>query len=205
MLTSTPTLRPTSTPVPSATPVPPASTATLISGITVPRLTPAALPAMGIGDMKASEPDPGSPLTRIQIPGLNLDTPVNRVRLSGGEWDTSKLGASVGWLESTSRPELGGNTVLIGHLDLKGNIPGPFATLANLTPGMSVIVFSGELAFRYRVIQRMQVDPGDMSVVNPSALPRLTLLTCDAESWDSAARRYQKLLVVVAERIALAP
>ena len=213
ILTSTPTLRPTSTAVPSATPtataIPTATTTGVPAATNTPRPaailpTPLALPPLGIGDiLKESGLD--SPVTRIQIPALKLDSGVKRVTYAGGAWDISSLGRWVGWLETTSLPDLGGNTVLIGHLDLQGGADGPFLQLAQLKPGMEIVVTSEEILYHFRVIQQRVVESNDITVLDQTGFPKLTLLTCFEPSWDIKAQTYRQRLIIVAEPLRNAP
>jgi LPXTG-site transpeptidase (sortase) family protein len=199
-LTAVPTVQPTDTPapiVPTATKAPRRSSN--------PQPTPEALPAMGMGEERAGEIHLDSPVTRIQIPKLGVDRAVIGVPLAGEGWDISGLGMEVGWLETSSQPMLGGNTVLVGHLDMKGGVAGPFVRLGDLVEGMEVVVSAGGVDYHYRVTGRTVTGPDDITAQIASKSPRLTLVTCYPPSWDIKTQEYRRRLVVVAEPIKVGP
>jgi len=78
-----------------------------------------------------------------------------------------------------------GNTVIYGHDDIQGNI---FGHLYDLAPGDTVqITFGGETQV-YRVTGHQIVAPTAVSVLNPTADARLTIMTCwpfnvDTKRW----------------------
>ena len=65
-------------------------------------------------------------LTRMEIPKLELDIEVKRIPFSRelGTWDITEETGAVYWLEGTSHPEYGGNTVIAAHYMEYGE-PGP--------------------------------------------------------------------------------
>ena len=205
----TPTPLPTEflTPIPSETPKPtqPRPTATHATTSTpVPRPekknnpeTPSVLPLLGSGSDAGWEQNSDSPITRISIPSLELDAPVKRVPLAESAWNIKGLGAQVGWLEGTSNPAAGGNTVLAGHLDLI-DAPGPFRILGWIRPGAEIVIYTSSAVYQYRVTGREIVAANDMTVVQQTSLPRLTLLTCDWDSYDAATHLYRRRLVIYA-------
>jgi LPXTG-site transpeptidase (sortase) family protein len=208
VLTATPVPpQPSRTPLPSVTPLPsftPTATSTFApTASATPTLratqTPHALPPMGIGGQKPDAFDHSGLDLRIRIPDLNLDSLVVKVPYTNGTWDISNLGVWAGWLDTTSRPELGGNTVLVGHLDMKGGAAGPFYQIEKLQPGAEIIVNSGQAAFHYRVTQKLVKELSDVSAVQESTRPLLTLVTCYQPSWNTAERIYTQRLIVVAE------
>ncbi len=205
--TLTATQTATSPAIPTAGPSPtPTPTQVMVATLTPMRATlsptPALLPATGIGELRPQDPpDPTSPLARIVIPDLRLDQVVRRVAYTWGAWDISDLDQSVGWLETTSIPQLGGNTVLIGHLTLTGGVDGPFRHLDQLAPGAQVVVYAGGTAYHYRLMEQKVTSILDTAIVRDTTLPRLTLLSCYEPSWDPAVRFFRQRLVVVAELV----
>jgi LPXTG-site transpeptidase (sortase) family protein len=206
-LTPTPTPLPTETPVPTSLPEPTSTPGP--SGESTP--VPVTLPALGLASGSPPETDPGrpvagspvmgSPVTRLLVPEVGLDSPVELVPYDQGAWDISSLGVEVGWLETTSPPGLGGNTVLVGHLNLATGIPGAFALLHQVRPGMEIEVQVGDRVYRYRVVKQMLAKGSDTSIAAESLTPRLTLITCYRPSWDADSQTYLLRRVVVAEPV----
>jgi len=211
-LTSTPTAQPTNTPEPSLTPTlentatptatnAPTATSTPQGSTNQP--TPKALPPMGNGEQKPDDQVLGSTVLRIRIPALGLDSVVKRVSYIQGAWDISNLGMEVGWLETTPLPGLSGNTVLVGHLNMKGGAQGPFYHLVQLEPGMEVVVNFDGVGFHYKITQKSVTELTDISPLQQTHLPRLTLVTCLESSWDPSARIYLKRQIIVAELVSI--
>jgi LPXTG-site transpeptidase (sortase) family protein len=199
MLTATPLPPPTFTPVPTQMLVTPTKRPQSGGGGGQP--TPAEIPALGMGVTGTLVSDSDSPVTRLQISDLGLDSLVKRVPYDQGAWDITDLGLAPGWLETSSLPDLGGNTVLVGHLNEKGGIPGPFTHLDQLKPGSLINVYLGEDVFHYRVVQKDVKHADDTSALMNTQTPRLTLVTCYRPSWDAALQTYRQRLIVVAEPI----
>jgi LPXTG-site transpeptidase (sortase) family protein len=194
--TPIPTFTSTVLPTQLSTPTLPKVTATPQSA---PIQTTPVLPALGLGEAGTADLTEGSPILRVVIPDLALDTLVDRVPYDAGNWDISNLGAWVGWLDGSSRPGLGGNTVLVGHLNIKWGAAGPFEKLWQLQPGAYIIVYTIDKVYIYQVKTLMVVAADDVSVLRDGDQPILTLLTCYPLSWDAVQRVYLKRQVVVAE------
>jgi sortase A len=84
-----------------------------------------------------------------------------------------------------------GNTFLYGHDDIQGNI---FGRLYDLAPGDTVQITVGGETQVYRVTGHQIVPPSDVSVLNPTADVRLTIMTCwpfnvDSKRWIVTAVR----------------
>ncbi|MDQ6712274.1 MAG: sortase [Candidatus Dormibacteraeota bacterium] len=78
-----------------------------------------------------------------------------------------------------------GNTFLYGHDDIQGNI---FGHLYDLAPGDTVQIVVGGETQVYRVTGHQIVPPTAVSVLNPTADVRLTIMTCwpfnvDTKRW----------------------
>jgi LPXTG-site transpeptidase (sortase) family protein len=196
-LTPTP-LPPTETAVPTNTPQPTQPPRPGGGDVSEPTPTAVMVPALGMGEPANLTVDPGSPLTRIKIPALGLDSPIKRIHYNEGAWDVTDLGQAAGWLETSSQPALGGNTILVGHLDLVGNQMGAFAELGQLKIGAVIKIYSDETVYRYQVSQRLIVKADDTSVVADSLSPQLTLITCYGYSWSVVTKSYQQRLVLIA-------
>ncbi len=190
--TETPSPTDTLTAVPpSATPVPPTATASATVA-TPPTRTPRPTAPSGL---YAGSGVPAFPATRIVIPALGMDAPVQLAPIVGETWDVSALEQSVGHLEGTISPGEAGNIVLAGHVTLAPDgRAGPFYRLGSLQPGDVVTVYRGGEAFLYQIDGLATVAPTDVQVAYPTRNARLTLITC--QDYDGALSAYTKRLVV---------
>jgi LPXTG-site transpeptidase (sortase) family protein len=201
-LTSTPV--PTAIPQPTATPLP-AATATpepkSHSQSSNPLPTPEALPNLGGAAATGGESLSLAPVDRVVIPNLGIDSPVVRVPYENGAWDLSRLGLSIGWLETTSLPNHVGSTVLISHLNLIGQGGGPFQKLTQLRHGADIFVDGDGVRYHYRVTEIHVIAATDVSVLASSGQSQLILMTCFPYSWNESSQHYLDRLVVIAEQV----
>jgi sortase A len=102
----------------------------------------------------------------LEIPSLKLTVPIFE--------GTSELvlNRGVGWIEGTAMPGEEGNIGLAGHRD------GYFRGLKDLRVGDTIEVQSVGRTLRYRVSSLKVVDPTDVSVLDPTDEPSVTLVTC---------------------------
>jgi len=149
-----------------------------------------------------AEPDT-SPVVRIVIPGISLDTEVKYVPYDGYSWLINGLRQEVAWMGNTSWPGLGGNTALAGHVTVAGLGDGPFRHLDELLAGEVVILYTEKNMYTYNVRERRVTDDGDMSVTLASDNPQITLITCT--DWDQESKIYLNRLVVLADLIRTEP
>jgi len=149
-----------------------------------------------------AEPDT-SPVVRIVIPGISVDTEVKYVPYDGYTWLINGLRQEVAWMGNTSWPGLGGNTALAGHVTVAGLGDGPFRYLDELLSGEVVILYTEKNMFTYNVREMKVTDDGDMSVTLASDNPQITLITCT--DWDQESQTYLKRLVVFADLIRTEP
>jgi sortase A len=107
-----------------------------------------------------------APLAVLRIPRLGLVAPV----LEGtDEWT---LNRAVGHIEDTPRPGAGGNAGIAGHRD------GFFRGLKDIHAGDAIEIETIGRIEEYRVERIWIVDPDDISVLDPTASPSVTLVTC---------------------------
>lgn len=169
-----------------------------------PDLTVAVRPAM------TPTPSPLPPI-RLQIPALNMDwpvmtsKPVRTARLLDGiawEWDLAENGVS--YLPISSRPGAGGNVVISGHNNFKGEA---FRRLPDAQTGDVVVLHTPLGAHYYAVTETIFVpyrrNPGEGEAQlayysGDFGEERLTLLSC-YPYWTNADR-----IVVVAHPVSLA-
>ena len=119
----------------------------------------------------------GDPLTRIIIPRLNL----NVIVVEGISGNALRAGA--GHYESTALPGDFGNVAIAGHRTGFGE---PFRHLERLRPGDHVVLVTPLGRYTYEVMGSFDghanpwiTEATDLSVIQPTAEPSLTLTTCD--------------------------
>jgi len=129
-------------------------------------------------------PTPGpQAATRIVIPAIDVDAPV----VEGDRWEELKRG--VGHHIGSANPGERGNVVLSGHDDVFGEV---FRRLTELTEGDIVQVYdSAGRTYKYRVATRRIVAPTEVSVMDPTTEPIITLITCYPYLVDT-----QRLIVI---------
>jgi LPXTG-site transpeptidase (sortase) family protein len=153
---------------------------------------------MPTGGSEGVEQD-ASPVTRVVIPGLNLEARVRYVPFEGLSWPVEGLREDVAWLGNTSWPGLGSNTVLAGHVTVQGLGDGPFRYLEELETGDEIVVYTEKGVYTYAVREQMTVDETHLGVTMPTIRPQLTLITCTG--WDTELSIYRFRRVVVADLI----
>jgi sortase A len=126
-------------------------------------------------------PGPQSP-TRIVIPAIKIDSPV----VPGDDWEALKQG--VGHRLGTPNPGERGNMILSGHNDVYGEV---FKELEFLELNEEVLLYAGSRLYRYVIRARRIVAPTDLSPLNPSREPIVTLITC----WPYRVDTYRLILV----------
>ncbi|HLF01482.1 MAG TPA: class D sortase [Anaerolineales bacterium] len=107
--------------------------------------------------------------TRISIPALGVEAPV----VHGVEPDDLKLG--VGHYEGSVNPGEKGNLALAGHNDAYGEV---FRDLIELQPGDEVTVYTASSKYRYLIRGSRLVEPDEVSVLEPTVGPTITLISC---------------------------
>lgn len=106
----------------------------------------------------------------MSIPALwNDAAPV----VQGDGWEQLKKG--VGQYVGSAKPGENGNMVLSAHNDIFGEL---FRDLDQLKPGDEIIVNTSRQEYIYRVTGIRIVEPTEVSVLNPTAKPTVTLISC---------------------------
>jgi LPXTG-site transpeptidase (sortase) family protein len=152
---------------------------------------------------QSEEPPDTSPVERILIPALGVDTVVKYVPFDGVTWLIAGLQQEVAWLGETSWPGLGGNTALAGHVTLRNGGNGPFRYLEDMLPGDLITLMTEKNIYSYQVSEQRVVGETELSVVEPSQEDRLTLITCTG--WDTNLGFYVDRFVVSADLISVEP
>jgi sortase A len=113
----------------------------------------------------AADPAP-APLAVLRIAKIQLEVPVLRGT------DDRTLDRGVGHIEGTATPGAVGNVGIAGHRDSF------FRGLKDVAPGDLIEVQTLREKLEYRVVRTWVVDPGDVSVLEETSSPSLTLVTC---------------------------
>lgn len=115
-------------------------------------------------------PTPGpEQANRIQIPAIGVDAPI----VQGDGWEQLKKG--VGQHIGSANPGEKGNVVLSAHNDIFGEI---FRDLDRLGPGDEITVYTNQRAYTYVVSESQVVEPTQVEVMDNTAQPTLTLISC---------------------------
>jgi sortase A len=85
---------------------------------------------------------------------------------------TIALRRAAGHITSTGMPGVPGNVAIAAHRDTF------FRPLRNIRKNDIITLTTVRAEYRYRVVSTKVVDPGDVSVLNPSDDEILTLVTC---------------------------
>lgn len=128
----------------------------------------------------------GTLVGRIEIPRLGVSAIVRE-----GD-DTSTLQRSVGHIPETVLPGERGNSGLAGHRDTF------FRGLRGAHPGDRITITTPTAILHYVIRTTRVVEPDDVAVLNSTADPVLTLVTCYPFSYIGAA---PKRFIVRAELI----
>jgi sortase A len=117
-------------------------------------------------DEPSSPEFPDGVLCRMTIPRLGADLYV----LPNASDETLRLGP--GHLENTPLPGLPGNAAIAGHRDTH------FRILKDIKPGDEISIERAGKRTVFQVTNTKIVRPTDVSVLNATAEPTLTLITC---------------------------
>jgi sortase A len=151
----------------------------------------------------ASAPAAANPPARVVIPAIDLDAEVIPVGwekiLQDGKlasvWQVAEYAA--GWHENSALPGAGGNVVLSGHHNVKGEV---FRYIVDLEVGDSITLYADERPYTYTVESRFVVRDKGMSEEQRrenarwiGAFPdeRLTLVTC----WPYTSNTHRVIVV----------
>jgi len=140
------------------------------------------------------------PITGVTLPRIGLVADVVPAALAeledGATWLVPAFKA--GHAQYTAGAGQSGNAIVLGHVTSRslGNV---FERLYLGRVGDVVLVFSGpEQVFEYRVVEVQAVSRTDVSVLQPTDTPSISLITCTG-AWNAALHDYMERLVVRAE------
>lgn len=128
------------------------------------------------------------PPVRILIPDLKIDLPVKEAKVTKGYWEVFTDSAGFG-LGSAYPEDSSGNQVIFAHAR-----QGLFLPLREAKIGQSIIIFTKDKWYGYKIKYIKEVSPNQTDVIAPTKDPILTLYTC---SGFSDAKR----LIISAEKI----
>ena len=177
---------------------------------TQPTITP---PTSALATASPTVPSAPPPIwnpDRIVIPAIKLDAPTVPAKIKAATVQGQLVPAWVapnayaaGWLTTSVPLGVPGNTVLVGHNNVDGEV---FGHLVDLKVGDVILMYSGDTEFAYRValtlilperFQKLDVRLANARWIEPSQDTRLTLVTC----WPYASNTHR--LIVVATPISL--
>lgn len=138
----------------------------------------------------------------VSIPALNINSGIARFPLNGISWTIRPWEQGIGHLEGTGWFSDGGNIALAGHSVMPDSTPGIFSQLHLMNVGDEIVVEAGDGQRSYTVTSIGNIPINDLTVLYPTGGERLTLVTCDANSFDSQSQSYLRRVIVVAERTA---
>jgi sortase A len=132
-----------------------------------PKHAPAAPPTLA---PPIAAPAVGAPVGVIDIPKISL----NMVVIEGT--GTAQLQQGPGHYPGTPLPGQQGNVAIAGH---RTTYLHPFYNLDQLSPGDSILLTTVQGEFLYQMTSSQVVSPTDVSVVDDTTSPQLTLTTCN--------------------------
>jgi sortase A len=118
------------------------------------------------GQRAAPVPDIAGPAAVLHIARIDLEVPVHPGT------DEEVLARGAGLIEGTARPGSEGNIGIAAHRDRQ------FRRLGELQVGDLIRLASPESDRDYRVTRLSIVSPSAVEVLDPTASPSLTLVTC---------------------------
>jgi LPXTG-site transpeptidase (sortase) family protein len=145
-------------------------------------------------------PADGTSPTRVRIPAIEVDAPLEPLTLDGtGQLTAPVRFTDAGWYAGGTPPGEVGPAVIAGHVDSTSG-PAVFFRLGQLHPGDVVEVERGRTWVRFRVVaverypkERFPTD----KVYGPTPDPQLRLITCGGR-FDRARRSYLDNTIVYA-------
>lgn len=137
----------------------------------------------------------------LSIPALNVRSAIGVFPLNGVSWDIDPWHTGIGHLQGTAWFDAPGNIALGGHSWMPDQTPGIFVNLHQLQAGDTIVVTVGGVERQYSVSGVRSVSMNDMSILYPTRSERLTIITCDAASYDANTQIYYRRIVVTADRI----
>ncbi len=147
-------------------------------------------PAAAASVSSETAPVAAAAISRIAADTIDLDSPVVEVGWKQvmqnsqltNVWEVAEYAA--GWHKNSLLPGQGGNIVLSGHHNIKGEV---FRDIVDLEPGATISLFTSDQRYDYTVVDKFIVkDKGEPEAirrenakwVGPFNEERVTLVTC---------------------------
>ncbi|MGH9083595.1 MAG: class E sortase, partial [Acidimicrobiales bacterium] len=115
-------------------------------------------------------PAPGQPVGEIVIPSIGL----SQVVVEGVAETDLRMGP--GHYPGTPLPGQQGNAAIAGHRTTYAH---PFYSLDAVAPGDDIVLTTPQGEFVYTAVDQQVVPPDDVSVIDDTTTPTLTLTTCN--------------------------
>lgn len=137
---------------------------------------------------------------RLAIGDVDIDVPVRPVGVAqDGQMSIPDTVGAAGWYRYGPRPsDRVGTTVIAGHVDSRAEGLGPFASLAALHPGSTIVVTDragARSSYRITDLTRIGKHAADLTqVFDRSGRPRLQIITC-AGAYDPRTGYHDYLIV----------
>ncbi|MBZ0306965.1 MAG: sortase [Anaerolineae bacterium] len=161
-------------------------------------LPPMAAPPATNSPQPTEEVNAAAAYPQIFVAAAGVNESIIESALEEDGWRVNHLENRVGHLQGTSWLGKPGNIVLAGHVELRNGTPGVFSRIDELKPGDVVTLSENGTSYDYRVTEVKVVEADDLSVVYPTPVERVTLITCTG--YDFLTNTYNQRIVVVAER-----
>jgi len=164
---------------------------------------PAAIPNPKQANSRLSPLMVGRPV-RLEIPGINVDAPVEYVGLtSDGAMDVPKDPVNVAWFNLGPRPGENGSAVITGHYGWKNKISAVFDNLHTLRKGDKIYIEDEKGTNTVFVVREIQIygKNEDFSLVFGSSDEKahLNLITCTG-IWNKTKKTYSDRLIVFTDK-----
>jgi LPXTG-site transpeptidase (sortase) family protein len=152
--------------------------------------------------IEATSPDKDS--VKLLIPKINVDAPIVYDEPSFADWKVqTALRRGPVHFGTTALPGQAGNMVVVGHSSGVAWAPGDykfvFTLLDKLTVGDRILLDYKGTRYIYKVSETKVVKPSDLSVVQSTTKPQLTLITCTPVGTST------NRLVVIAKQVSPKP
>ncbi len=166
----------------------------------LPSLTPSVIPT----EAQTAVPIPTNtayPRANLNAPTVGINADIVDVYLDGQSWDVTQLGNNVGHLQGTGWFGKTSNIGLAGHVELADGRVGVFRNIDKMAKGDPITLTLGDLKQLYKVTQVKRANPTDLTILEPSTVDTITLITCDIGAYNLLQNAYLDRVVVVAERV----
>ena len=150
------------------------------------------------------EIDRGELPTRLKIPSIGVDAPIEYVGLTpDGAMDMPKSELNVGWFNLGQRPGENGSAVIAGHFGMVNKRPQVFNDLHKLRKDDKIYIEDGtgeNINFVVREIQRYGKDEDSSDAFGfGDGKAHLNIITC-VGVWNKAEKTFSERLVVFTDK-----